>query len=121
MSGGFKDWALGFVGVIGCTLLLALSSVWLNIERMDLAYDINKLEKELASRTALASKLELERNNLLSPYRLKRLAAMYGLEPVGPGQMRLMYKPQGAQAQEQAQVPEQAKAQNEEQTKTTDQ
>ncbi len=121
MSGGLKDWALGFVGVIGCTLLLALSSVWLNIERMDLAYDINKLEKELASRTALASKLELERNNLLSPYRLKRLASMYGLEPVGPGQMRLMYKPQGAQGQAPEKVQEQAKAQDEEQTKTTGQ
>jgi hypothetical protein len=57
---------------------------------MDLAYDLNKLEKELANRTSLASKLELERNNLISPYRLKRLATMYGLVPVGPGQMRLM-------------------------------
>ena len=71
--------------------MLGLSSVWLNIERMDLAYDLNKLEKELANRTALVAKLELERNNLISPYRLKRLASMYGLVPVGPGQMRLMY------------------------------
>lgn len=94
-----KGWALGFISVIACTLLLGLSSVWLNIERMDLAYDINKLEKDLAGRMTLAAKLELERNNLLSPYRLKRLATMYGLEPVGPGQMRLMYKPEGAAQQ----------------------
>jgi cell division protein FtsL len=87
---GLKGWVLTYFCAISAALLLGLSSVWLNIERMDLAYDINKLEKELASRTALAAKLELERNNLTSPYRLKRLAATYGLAPVGPGQMRLM-------------------------------
>jgi len=85
-----KGWVLAFFCSIVGALLLGLSSVWLNIERMDLAYDLNKLEKELGARTALASKLELERNNLISPYRLKRLASMYGLVPVGPGQMRIM-------------------------------
>ena len=86
-----RGWVLTFCCAIAGALVLGLSSVWLNIERMDLAYDLNKLEKELANRTTLASKLELERNNLISPYRLKRLASMYGLVPVGPGQMRLMY------------------------------
>jgi cell division protein FtsL len=85
-----RGWVLAFVVSIAGALVLGLSSVWLNIERMDLAYDLNKLEKELAARTALASKLELERNNLISPYRLKRLASLYGLVPVGPGQMRIM-------------------------------
>lgn len=83
-------WVLAFFCAIACALVLGLSSVWLNIERMDLAYDLNKLEKELAARSSLAAKLELERNNLISPYRLKRLASSYGLVPVGPGQMRLM-------------------------------
>lgn len=101
MSFGFKGWALSFFWVICGVLVLGLSSVWLNIERMDLAYDISKLEKELAGRTTLATKLELERNNLLSPYRLKRLASMYGLQPVGPGQMRLM-TPQQPQQEEKA-------------------
>jgi cell division protein FtsL len=85
-----RGFVLAFFCAIAGALILGLSSVWLNIERMDLAYDLNKLEKELANRTSLASKLELERNNLISPYRLKRLATMYGLVPVGPGQMRLM-------------------------------
>ncbi|MDR3640626.1 MAG: hypothetical protein P4L39_04830 [Humidesulfovibrio sp.] len=85
-----RGFVLTFFCAIAAALLLGLSSVWLNIERMDLAYDLNKLEKELADRTALASKLELERNNLISPYRLKRLAAVYGLGPVGSGQMRVM-------------------------------
>lgn len=100
MSFGFKGWALSFLWAVCAALALGLGSVWLNIERMDLAYDVNKLEKELAGRTALASKLELERNNLLSPYRLKRLAAMYGLQPVGPGQMRMMTPRQGGQPQQ---------------------
>jgi len=85
-----KGWVLAFFCSIVGVLILGLSSVWLNIERMDLAYDLSKLEKELANRTALVTKLELERNNLISPYRLKRLASMYGLVPVGPGQMRIM-------------------------------
>lgn len=85
-----KGWVAAFFCAIAAVLVLGLSSVWLNIERMDLAYDLNKLEKELASRTTLVAKLELERNNLISPYRLKRLAALYGLVPVGPGQMRIM-------------------------------
>lgn len=85
-----RGWVLMFFCVIAGTLILGLSSVWLNIERMDLAYDLSKLEKELGNRAALVSKLELERNNLISPYRLKRLAAIYGLVPVGPGQMRVM-------------------------------
>ena len=89
----FKGSILTYFFAIGSVLLLSLSSVWLNIERMDLAYDLNKMEKEVSNRTALASKLELERNNLISPYRLKRLAATYGLGPVGPGQMRLMTGP----------------------------
>lgn len=92
-------WVLAFFCAIAGALVLGLSSVWLNIERMDLAYDLNKLEKELGSRTALAAKLELERNNLISPYRLKRLASLYGLGPVGPGQMRLMTGQPGQQGQ----------------------
>lgn len=95
-----KGWVAMFVLTISAVLVLGLSSVWLNIERMDLAYDLNKLEKELANRTTLVAKLELERNNLISPYRLKRLAALYGLVPVGPGQMRIMTgqeKPQNAE------------------------
>lgn len=91
MSAALKGWVLAFFCAIAGALVLGLSSVWLNIERMDLAYDLNKLEKELGARTALVSKLELERNNLISPYRLKKLASTYGLVPVGPGQMRLMY------------------------------
>ncbi|MBU1228643.1 MAG: hypothetical protein KKA55_14685 [Proteobacteria bacterium] len=87
---GTKSWVLSFFCAICGALLLGLTSVWMSVVRMELAYDINKLEKELASRTTLVSKLELERNNLTSPYRLKRLAATYGLAPVGPGQMRLM-------------------------------
>jgi len=62
-----KGWVAMFVSAIAAVLVLGLSSVWLNIERMDLAYDLNKLEKELANRTNLVAKLELERNNLISP------------------------------------------------------
>jgi len=97
-----RGWVLGFFCAIAGVLVLGLSSVWLNIERMDLAYDLSRLEKELAGRTALVSKLELERNNLISPYRLKKLATVYGLVPVGTGQMRIMTGQGKAQEKDQA-------------------
>lgn len=67
---------------------LGLASVWVNIERMDLAYDLKKMETELDQKAALVTKLEVERNNLSSPYRLKRLAEKYNLRPAVAGQIR---------------------------------
>lgn len=74
-------------------LILGLSSVGVNIERLDKAYDIRKMEKELARKTALSSKFEVERNNLLSPYRLKQLAASHGLDVAEPGSIRKLQTP----------------------------
>lgn len=69
-------------------LLLGLVSVWLNIGRMEMAYDIRKMEKELDRRNTVSVKLEVERNNLLSPYRLGKLAEELGLVVPEPGQIR---------------------------------
>ncbi|WFS61982.1 hypothetical protein LF599_15125 [Pseudodesulfovibrio thermohalotolerans] len=76
------------LGLLGMALFLGLGAVWLNIERMDLAYDLRKMEQSLGRKEDLAAKLTVERNNLVSPYRLKKLAGRLGLEVAAPGQIR---------------------------------
>ncbi|MEZ7196614.1 MULTISPECIES: hypothetical protein [Pseudodesulfovibrio] len=76
------------LGLLGMALCLGLGAVWLNIERMDLAYDLRKMEQSLGRKEDLAAKLTVERNNLVSPYRLKKLAGQLGLGVAAPGQIR---------------------------------
>jgi len=74
--------------LLGAALTMGLGAVWLNIERMDVAYDLRKMEKSLGQKEDLAVKLTVERNNLVSPYHLKRLASRQGLQVAAPGQIR---------------------------------
>lgn len=74
------------------TLLLGLSVVWMNIERVELAYGLKRLQTKYNAAEALSSKLRLERDNLRSPYRLRKLAEKYGLHPAKPGQIRKFKK-----------------------------
>ena len=69
-------------------LALGLLLVWLNIERMDLAYEIRTLEKDLHRLGSLIAKLEVERENLMSPQRLRRIAKEMDLGPAEAGQIR---------------------------------
>lgn len=73
-----------------CTLGLALFAVLVNIERMDLAYELKQLQTELERKTDLNAKLEVERMNLLSSARLRSLAEEAGLSQAGPGQIRML-------------------------------
>ena len=74
--------------LLGGALSLGLGAVWLNIERMDLAYELRNMEKSLGRKEDLAVKLAVERNNLVSPYQLKKLAERNGLGVARPGQIR---------------------------------
>lgn len=76
------------LALLGAALTLGMGAVWLNIERMDLAYDLRKMEQSLGQKEDLAVKLTVERNNQVSPYRLKRLAGQQGLQVAAPGQIR---------------------------------
>ena len=73
------------------SLVLGLSLVWCNIERMDLAYDLKIKQVKLDEKTALLAKLEVERENLLSPYRLRQKAREYGLGPADQGRIRHLW------------------------------
>lgn len=69
-------------------LSLRLAQVWVNIERTDLAYGIERMEHELSDKRELIAKLEVERDSLLSPAELGRLAKQFGLRPAQPGQLK---------------------------------
>lgn len=90
-----RNWFFTVLALAGLALVLRLGQVWLNIERVDLAYGIESLEREVSKRSKLVEKLEVERDNLLSPYQLKRLAEKHGLGPAGPGQIRRLPGPGG--------------------------
>lgn len=80
--------AMSILILVALALGLGLFMVWVNIERVDLAYDIRKMQAGLNRKQALIDKLEVERDNLLSPVRLKKLAKKFGLGPARPGQIR---------------------------------
>ena len=83
-------WVLGAILSVVASLALGLTLVWLNIERMDMAYGLKVLQTEMDEKDALADKLVLERNNLVAPYRLRQLAQEYNMEPAGSGRIRRM-------------------------------
>ncbi|MEF2145575.1 MAG: hypothetical protein V3573_09035 [Desulfovibrionaceae bacterium] len=74
-------------------LVLRLASVWLNIERTDLAYGIEQSENEIEKIGKHVAKLEVELDNLLSPYQLKKMALKHELGPAKPGQIRRLPLP----------------------------
>jgi cell division protein FtsL len=71
-------------------LALGLAVVWLNIERLDLAYEIKQLRSELESKSDLQAKLEVERMNLLSSSRMRDVARETSLKQANPGQIRVL-------------------------------
>ncbi|WP_243358321.1 hypothetical protein [Fundidesulfovibrio terrae] len=88
MKGVTKEWALTLAFSVLTLLALGLGLTWVNIERVDMAYELKRLQTEIDSQEALISKLEVERNTLLTPERLRTLAAQYGLTQARPGQIR---------------------------------
>lgn len=83
-----RRWML-LIAVSGVvTLVLGMSLVWLNIERVDLAYELKRLKSQARELDDHASKLRVERDNLLAPYRLEKLADEFGLHVPKAGQMR---------------------------------
>lgn len=88
MKGVTREWALTLAFCLFTLLALGLGITWVNIERVDMAYELKRLQTEIDSQEALISKLEVERNTLLTPERLRVLAGQYGLSQARPGQIR---------------------------------
>jgi len=88
MSTRSKEWAISMAFSIALLLIFGLGLVWINIERVDLAYELNKMQRQIDEVETLSAKLEVERNTLITPARLRELASEYGLGPARPGQIR---------------------------------
>ncbi|MCA1742417.1 MAG: hypothetical protein ABR542_01980 [Desulfonatronovibrio sp.] len=74
--------------VLFFTFVVCLSKVWVNIERVDLSYRMQRLQNEFRENQELRTKLTIEKNNLLSPYRLKELGEKRGLFSPEESQIR---------------------------------
>jgi len=90
MAKKFDVWILAAVlsGVL--TLGLCLTTVWLNIEQVNMGYALKELQVSVNKKKAHTARLQLERDNLLSPYRLRKEAARLGMQPAKVGQIRRM-------------------------------
>lgn len=88
MKGVTKEWAITLAFSVLTVLALGLGLTWVNIERVDMAYELKRLQTEIDAQETLISKLEVERNTLLTPERLRTLATQYGLTQARPGQIR---------------------------------
>lgn len=88
-SGG-RGWLLAIALGLLSAMIMGLVLVWSNIERMNTMYFINIKQNELRERQNLRSKLEVERERLLSPYELRRQAEEKGMREPKPGQIRRM-------------------------------
>ncbi|WP_428567161.1 MAG: hypothetical protein ACP59X_07435 [Solidesulfovibrio sp. DCME] len=83
-----REWAISMAFSLVLLLVFGLGLVWLNIERVDLAYELNKMQRQIDEIESLSAKLEVERNTLITPGRLREVAREYGLGPARPGQIR---------------------------------
>ena len=72
------------------TLCLCLGTVWINVERANIAYRLKEMKVALDKLETHSAKLEVERDNLLSPYRLNVEAEKMGMRLAAPGQLRYL-------------------------------
>lgn len=47
MKGMTKEWALSLAFSLACLLALGLALTWVNIERVDMAYELRRLQTEI--------------------------------------------------------------------------
>ena len=85
-----KGFVLALILSVMFSIALALALVWLNMEQRRLAYSVHSLQRELDARVETQSKLEVERNFLISPQELSKRATAMGLRPALPGEIRRM-------------------------------
>ena len=81
-------WFWGCICAFAFSLFLGMGLVWVNIERVDIAYNLTSLNQELDAQEELRDKLEVERNSLLGSYKLTSKAEQFDLHPPQPGQIR---------------------------------
>ena len=83
-----KSWYFLLSVNILLAVVLALTLVWVSIERMDINYFINIERVKLREKQSLHGKLMVEKERLLSPYELRIKAEKLGMKAPRPGQIR---------------------------------
>ena len=71
------------------TIVLGLALVWVNIERVDQAYELKSLERLHQEKLEQNSKLQVELHYLLAPPTLRSKAEKAGLRPPTRDQIRM--------------------------------
>ena len=80
-----------FMGLsVFITLCLCLGTVWINVERANIGYRLKEMKAALGKLETHSAKLEVERDNLVSPYRLSSEAEKMGMRLAAPGQLRYL-------------------------------
>lgn len=90
---GGQRLVLALVLSVAMLAALALSLVWLNLERTNLAYRVRDLQRQVQEGLDLNAKLGIERDHLLSPHELGKKAEAMGLGAARPGQIRRLETP----------------------------
>lgn len=88
---GRKLWAWALALSLSLNFLLGLGTVWINMQRTRLGYELGPLQRKLAGISAHTAKLEVERDILLSPQYLEGKGRELGLRNPWPGQIRRMH------------------------------
>jgi hypothetical protein len=83
-----NGWLLGLVLSILISVALGLTLVWYSIERTDIAYHLRKLRADVEDAISHRAKLEVERDYLISPSELRKMAARLNMHEAKPGQIR---------------------------------
>ena len=78
-----------FIYFLVCSaIMLILTIVWINIEKVDIAYTVHELQGDMLKKEALIEKLRVEQDTFFSPLQLLALAENFNLKPANPGQLR---------------------------------
>ncbi len=88
LQGERNGWLLCVVLGVLSAMIMTLVLVWVNIERTDISYFMTTLQAELREKKVHKTKLEVEKEYLLSPRELGRRAKALGLHPPKPDQIR---------------------------------
>ncbi len=84
-SGG---WFLVFLMIILFTISTAVLYTWIQVDTQDIAYGIHRIQNETEAAKIHISKLEIERDSLLSPQVLVKTAERLGMNRADRGQIR---------------------------------
>ena len=83
-----SGWFLFTLMAIMFTLTMGMTLTWINLGSRSIASDIHSMQCQAEEARVHISKLEVERDSLLSPYILGKTAERLGMAMADPGQIR---------------------------------